>query len=108
MLAECSYSVAVWEGLKDWLGMTLHQPPNDTYRTFKTWWHNILNPHAPGAKERAQRVIYTMWNTRKERCRRVFENKGLSAAQLQVLIRQDVEQWNGAAWCQASSLDDPG
>jgi hypothetical protein len=68
----------------------------------------MINPNAPGAKELAQRVIYIMWNTWKEKCRRVYENKGISADQLQALIRHDVEQWNVSHRCLASGAFAPG
>jgi hypothetical protein len=49
-----------------------------------------------------------VWNVWKERCRRVFDNRGLTAAQLQVIIRQDVEQWNATMRSQAWGTTDPG
>jgi hypothetical protein len=64
------------------VGNKLQQPPTGTYQTFKTWWQKMLSPHAPGAKERAQKLIYTFSNIWKEICRRVYENKSLIAKQL--------------------------
>jgi hypothetical protein len=46
--------------------------------------------------DRAQRVLYTAWNMWKERCRRPFDNQGMTDQRLQKTIQSDVE--NGG-WC---------
>jgi hypothetical protein len=66
IMVECPYAIAVWRGLQEWHGFSFWDPPNSPYRTFKTWWHNMLNPQAPDAKDRAQKIIYTVWNVWKE------------------------------------------
>jgi hypothetical protein len=93
MLATCPYSVAVWNDLQDWLGTTLQAPLNNCYRAFKSWWSSMFILHDTNAKEKVQKVVYTAWNIWKLRCRRVFDNKGISTAQLQELIQHDVQQW---------------
>jgi hypothetical protein len=82
MLAECPDAIAVWLGLQEWLGFSFQDPPSSPCHTFKTWWHNMLNLQAPGAKDRTQKTIYTMWNLWKERCHRMFDKRGLIAAHL--------------------------
>jgi hypothetical protein len=74
------------------VGIALQAPPRNGYRRFKSWWNSVLIAHPLGAQERAQKVIYMTWNIWKERCWRVFDNKGMTEGQLQALIRQDVEQ----------------
>jgi hypothetical protein len=92
MLATCPYSVAVWIGLQGWLGVTFQAPAITRYRPFKSWWNSLLRLQDPNATDRVQKMVYTVWNIWKERCRRVFDNKGISEAQLQEAIRQDVQQ----------------
>jgi hypothetical protein len=48
-------------------------------------------------QERMQKVIYVVWNLWKERCRRVFDNRAMSADQLIHAIKDDVTQWQ-IAW----------
>jgi hypothetical protein len=47
------------------------------------------------------------WNLWKERCRRVFDNKGLTATDLQGLIVHDVAQWCAAWRCTAMADGEP-
>jgi hypothetical protein len=61
------------------------------------WWNSMIWLHEPGADARAQKVVYTVWNIWKERCRRVFDNNDLDAVVLQGLILHNVVQWQ-AAW----------
>jgi hypothetical protein len=60
-----------------------------------------------GAAARVQKVVYTTWNLWKERCRRVFDNKGLTAMDLQGLIVHDVAQWCAAWRCTAMADGEP-
>jgi len=39
---------------------------------------------------RAQVIIYAVWNLWKERCRRVFDNKTQTPTQVASLIQQDI------------------
>jgi hypothetical protein len=93
MLATCPYSVAVWNEFQAWLVTSLQAPPATRYRTFKAWWNSMIRIHDQNALERLQRVVYTAWHIWKERCRRVFDSKGISVTQLQELIRHDLQQW---------------
>jgi hypothetical protein len=58
----------------------------------------MLRAQVPGAQERVQRVIYTTWNIWKERCSRVFDDRGMTAEQLQALIIHEVEQCGAPGW----------
>jgi hypothetical protein len=92
-----SYAKLVWQVLQSWIGGSLLPPPTRHYRQFKTWWNNMISVPATGGADRAQQVLYTIWNIWKERCRQVFDNKGVPAQQLQATIRLDVAQWR-IAW----------
>jgi hypothetical protein len=55
-------------------------------------WRNMLhrgNPSASERRDRAQKVMYTVWNLWKERA--------MTESELQSLIELDVSQWR-AAW----------
>jgi hypothetical protein len=45
-------------------------------------------------QDRTQKAIYMKWNLWKERCRRVFDNKAMSATQLQQVTKIDVGHWS--------------
>jgi hypothetical protein len=45
---------------------------------------------------RMQKFIYTVWSIWKERCRRVYDNKGLQPNVLVNAIQMDVQQWSYA------------
>jgi hypothetical protein len=44
-----------------------------------------------------QKLIYIAWNLWKERCRPVFDYKAMAHGDLQITIKQDVQQWH-VAW----------
>jgi hypothetical protein len=98
MLISCPFSRSVWHGLKEWLGAELlPPPPTQRYRRFKTWWNRMLSSGEPDratAKNRATKFIYAAWNIWKKRCLRLFDNKALTASQLQQIIRDDVAHWH--------------
>jgi hypothetical protein len=53
LLAQCSYSKAVWAGLASWSGTPLQR-----YRRFKSWWVSMTGPGAPATNGATQCVIY--------------------------------------------------
>jgi hypothetical protein len=99
----CPFSNVVWHGLKEWIGLELQRPPTVNYRKLKIWWSKMVLSSAGDAQDRTQKIIYTIWNLWKERCRRVYDNTALTEVQLQEAIRADVDQWR-RAWC----LSNPG
>jgi hypothetical protein len=50
---------------------------------------------------RLQKLVYTVWNIWKERCRRVFGNRAMIANQLTDVIKEDVQLWN-RAWSRSA------
>jgi hypothetical protein len=57
----------------------------------------MIRVHDPGGEERVQKFIYTAWNIWMERCHQVYDSQGITADQLEDLIRHDVQQW-AQAW----------
>jgi hypothetical protein len=108
MLARCPYSRVVWQGLQQWIGSNILQPPRSSYRPFKSWWNSMMRWNEPGKAARVQKVVYTAWNLWKERCRHVFDNKGRAATDLQGLIVHDVAQWCTAWRCTTMAGGEPG
>jgi hypothetical protein len=105
---SCPFSQSVWQGLKEWLGAELLPLPAQRYRRFKTWWNRMLSSRGPGratTKDRATKFIYAAWNIWKERCRCLFNNKALTASQLQQLTREDVALWQRACGGAPSTLN---
>jgi hypothetical protein len=93
MLAECSYAKSIWRALQSWIGVDLQQPPGNNYRRFQTWWNSMVQTQVHGKQEkerRMQKVVYTVWNIWKERCRRVFDNRKMQANHLLAVIKDDV------------------
>jgi hypothetical protein len=96
LLAQRPFSQSIWRSLHNWIGVDLQPLPQYSYRTIKTWWSSMLyngRPQQGDAKLRLQKMIYAVWNIWKERCRRVYDNKVLSASQLQEPIRRDARRW---------------
>jgi hypothetical protein len=87
MLAEYSYAKSIWRALQSWIGVDLQHPPGNNYRRFQTWWNSMVQTQVHG---------------KKERCRRVFDNRAMQANHLLSVIKDDVHQWN-LAW--RSSVD---
>jgi hypothetical protein len=108
MLARCPYSRVVWQGLQQWIGSNILQPPRSSYRRFKSWWNSMMRWNEPGKAASVQKVVYTAWNLWKERCRHVFDNKGRAATNLQGLIVHDVAQWCTTWRCTAMTGGEPG
>jgi hypothetical protein len=54
-------------------------------------------------KDRLQKMIYIVWNIWKERCRRVYDKRALTADHLLSKIMADVQQWF-LAWRSPASL----
>jgi hypothetical protein len=94
MVALYPYSLAVWHGIEQWIGKNHQPPPASNFRRFKSWWEVWT---AGENMDRVQKIIYTMWNLWKERCRRVFQNKAMTSDQLVQQIKNDVHQCN-IAW----------
>jgi hypothetical protein len=44
LLSTCPYSKQVWQGLVNWMGMSLHRLLTHNYRKIKTWWSGMLGP----------------------------------------------------------------
>jgi hypothetical protein len=96
IMSECSYSRLVWQQLEEWTDATnVHMQPG-TDRRVKVWWTELQNGDTTGFASRLQRVIYTAWNLWKERCRRVYDSKAITEAQLESIIKLDVTQFNNA------------
>jgi hypothetical protein len=57
----------------------------------------MIQTEANEAKEREQKLIYTIWNIWKERCRRMYDNRAMTQTQLQSTIQLDVAQY-AMAW----------
>ena len=83
LAANCSYTQSVWSMVSQQTG---HQILMGTTSDIKTWWSNLISD----SSDRNQTITYTIWNIWKERCRRFYDNKALTAPQLTGLIRQDV------------------
>ena len=83
LAANCSYSKSVWTHISQATGQQNLLAP---FTDLKTWWSSMLSD----SLERNQIVTYTIWNIWKERCRRVYDNKALTATHLTCLIQQDV------------------
>jgi hypothetical protein len=96
MVAPCPFSNVVWHGLRDWIGLELQRPPTANYRKLKIWWSKMVLSSDGDAQVRTQKIIYTIWNIWKERCRRVYGNTALTKVQLQEAIRADVDKWRRA------------
>jgi hypothetical protein len=94
MVAVCPYSLVVWRGLEQWIGRTHQPPPSRNFTRLKSWWEAWTTGVN---RDLLQKVVYTMWNLWKERCRRVFQNKAMTSDQLMQQIKNDVLQWN-VAW----------
>jgi hypothetical protein len=91
MMLLCPFAASVWQGLKNWIGTQSPALPVSDYRKLKTRWASWYMTEDSQAV--TQKVLYTMWNQWKERCRRVFDNKAMSASQLQQEIKNDVRLW---------------
>ncbi|KAF8759363.1 hypothetical protein HU200_010405 [Digitaria exilis] len=96
MMADCAYSMQVWNAFSS-MGVAAQQlPPLDHHR-FKHWWASMIQQHqAQPSSGIEQAVIYIAWNIWKERCRRVFDGKEFTVAQLILLIKQDISNWTTA------------
>jgi hypothetical protein len=79
MVAHCSFTKQLWMELALWLGITPTLPSQqNTCRSIKEWWSNTIQNGTGDAKERQQKLIYTIWNVGKERCRRLYENRAMT------------------------------
>jgi hypothetical protein len=105
MITQCSYSRSVWMALASWMGTDLKDPPATNYRRFQSWWRTMISSGTQGTDEvhsRLQKLICTVWNLWKERCRRVFDNRAVEPAVLATnAIQSDVQQWR-LAWNRAT------
>jgi hypothetical protein len=94
MMALCPFASPVWQGLTHCIGTQPPPPPASDYRRLKTWWASWTGTEQN--QDVTQKVLYTMWNIWKERCRQAFDNKAMLASQLQQEIKNDVGQWTVA------------
>jgi hypothetical protein len=62
----------------------------------------------PRAPDRTQKVIYTIWNLWQDRCRRVFDNKGLRDMELRGIAMHDIALWQTAWRGNDRVLSNPG
>jgi hypothetical protein len=77
------------------MGTDLKDPPAANYRRFQSWWRTMLSSGTQGIDEvqsRLQKLIYTVWNLWKERCRRVFNNRAVQPIVNANAIQLDVQQ----------------
>lgn len=89
LAANCSFTQSVWSLISQQTGQ---QNLTGTTTDLKQWWLGLMSD----SQERNQIITYTIWNVWKERCRRFYDNKALTARQLAGLIRQDIEALRAA------------
>ncbi|KAF8690821.1 hypothetical protein HU200_041216 [Digitaria exilis] len=93
MVAKCSYATTVWTMIASNGNFQL-PPLQDVHRLYP-WWELMLGAGNAQA-DHVQLLVYTAWNLWKERCRRVFDNKGMSPANLVAIIQQDIALYKQA------------
>ncbi|WVZ83488.1 hypothetical protein U9M48_030630 [Paspalum notatum var. saurae] len=81
LFANCSFSRAIWSQL----ALLNNQLSTTNYARIKDWWAAAATD---GGKTQA--VIYAAWNIWKERCRRKYDNKAMTAVQVANLVKQDL------------------
>ncbi|OQU83651.1 hypothetical protein SORBI_3005G153066 [Sorghum bicolor] len=86
-VADCSFSKMVWLILAQKLNLQMLNQ-NKTSTRIKEWW-TAMNGQGDDTR-RTQLVIYAVWDIWKERCRRVFDNKAQTPAQVASIIQQDI------------------
>ncbi|CAM0146855.1 unnamed protein product [Urochloa decumbens] len=95
MIVNCSFVKSIWHRISlDFNLPQLHQ--RLAFRNIRTWWHTVTTTPSAITKAQLQAIIYSAWNIWKERCRRVFDNKAITANQLIDLINQDVAAYKAA------------
>jgi hypothetical protein len=93
MVAQCSYTKAVWQKNCPWIQ---HPTADSAPRTLRRWWRSVLRQSATDRDKHLQVIIYTVWNVWKERCRRIFQNIATHADHLAGLSKQDVLAYRAA------------
>ncbi|KAJ1277359.1 hypothetical protein BS78_05G288800 [Paspalum vaginatum] len=88
LIANCRFSRTVWSQLALPYNLTSNSQTANHAR-IKDWW-----AAASGDERRTQVAIYAAWNIWKERCRKKYNNKLLTAAQVADLTKQDIFLFN--------------
>jgi hypothetical protein len=90
------HQILVWEGLS-----LLAQADITHFSSIKDWWEATAFPLPKNQKRDFNGLmIYTLWNIRKERNRRIFENSALTPIQLALKIKEDVFTFKRAMFLQ--------
>lgn len=89
MVAECSLARMVWSILTQQFNLPMINR-NITSTSLKQWWSEMIGMDSTRNDRKRTQVIYAVWNLWKERCRRVFDSKTQTPAQVASLTKQDL------------------
>ena len=75
MLFKCRYSLRIWRGIKEWLGLfNLDMSVWSGYDSVKAWWCSITRVQGRRRKGLSSLLLLVSWEIWNERNARVFRN----------------------------------
>lgn len=88
MIYKCSYVIDVWQRMATW---SVFQIPQTSHiHRVGAWWDLMCGAGYQQSANHLQILVYTVWHLWKERCRRAFDNKPISPADLVQKIQGDI------------------
>jgi hypothetical protein len=94
LIFKCRYSMRVWNGLKDWLGLAdLDTSLWSNFDTLHDWWCAISGAHTTRQKGLTSLLLLTAWELWNERNTIVFRN----AASMPTLVICNIKS-SAALW----------
>ena len=94
----CPFAQVVWSQVSLWEGLnTFQQALPTSFNSINDWWEAV-NKLVPKESRRSFNgmAIYIMWNVWKERNRRIFEQKYLSAQQVASKTKENLKEFKQA------------
>ncbi|RCV07308.1 hypothetical protein SETIT_1G233500v2 [Setaria italica] len=96
----CPYAQVVCTQISTWENFNILQYAHPVqFDNIGKWWEKAARS-VPKDKKRHFNglIIYTMWNIWKERNRRIFDQKFLTAQQVATHIKENLEEYRKAFW----------
>jgi hypothetical protein len=88
------YSIQVWNGLKDWLGLADFDTSLwSNFDTLHEWWYAISGAHGRRRKGLTSLLLLTAWELWNEKKARVFQNVASIPALIISSIKSSAAFW---------------
>ena len=90
---DCPFTKEVWSILKQWFNLSVLDSVSTTGSIYSYWWKCRRKFDKTQRREVDGILIYFWWNIRKERNRRIFQQKSLSPRQVASICKDEITQY---------------